>query len=102
MAKTPEGIFQEDVIELAELLGWRVWHVYDSRRQKVEGMPDLILVRERVVWAELKGPRTRVEPIQVEVLDQLRATGAEVYLWRPKDWDEVVAVLSGTWEAAAA
>ncbi len=41
----PEHDWLQDVIEKAEWLGWDVMHIYDSRRTKSEGWPDLILCR---------------------------------------------------------
>lgn len=59
-----------------------------------EGFPDLVLARERVVFAELKSERGKVQPEQSDWLERLRAAGAEAHLWRPSSWDDVVAVLS--------
>ena len=41
------------VVDLARTLGWRVYHTYDSRRSQ-PGFPDLVLVRERILFLELK------------------------------------------------
>jgi hypothetical protein len=100
----PEAEFQQQVTDLARQLGWGVCHVSDSRRvtasgrvvgdSSAAGLPDLILIRERVVWAELKAPRGRLRPRQVEFIAALEGAGQEVYVWRPADWDQLVAVLS--------
>ena len=48
-----EKEFQHQVCQLARLCGWRIYHVHFSQRSE-PGFPDLVLVRERVVYAELK------------------------------------------------
>ena len=85
-----ERDFQRQVVLLAELMGWYVYHTYDSRRSN-PGFPDLVLVRTPcVVFAELKREKGRVTPAQREWADELsRCSGVEYYLWRPSDWDEI-------------
>ena len=57
----PEASFQRTVVEYAELRGWMVSQVADSRRA-TPGLPDLLLVRPpRVVFAELKTERGRLD-----------------------------------------
>lgn len=89
-----EREFQAQVIQLARLLGWWAYHTHDSRRSNA-GFPDLVLVRNRVIYAELKTDRGAVRREQAEVMAALRKAGAEVYLWRPAMWDEIVATLKG-------
>ena len=98
-----EKDFQKQVIQLAELLGWVVYHFSDSRRQVspgvfvgdsgAAGFPDLVLVRDRVVFAELKGDGGRLRPKQVDTIDSLREAEAEVYVWFPDDLVEIKRVL---------
>lgn len=88
------------VIETARLHSWRVAHFRPARTAKgwrtpVQGdigLPDLILARDGVVLlAELKQDRGTVRP------DQrlwLAALGRHGRLWRPRDWDDVLATLS--------
>lgn len=87
-----ERNFQIKVIEAAELLGWLVYHTHDSRRSQ-PGYPDLTMVRERVVFAELKAKTGQVRPDQIVWAQRLTNAGQEVYLWRPADWPEVLEVL---------
>jgi hypothetical protein len=91
--KVSERAFQSAVIDLARTLGYQVFHVHDSRRQvrrgvfvgdkDAAGIPDLILARERVIWAELKSARGRLSDAQRRWIDTLQAAGQEVYVWRP-------------------
>jgi hypothetical protein len=87
-----EAQFQRQVTDLASLLGWRWAHNADSRRTQA-GQPDLTLIRERVVYAELKTDTGRVRPEQESFMAALRAAGAEVYVWRPRDFPHVKATL---------
>lgn len=99
-----ERDFQTAVIDLAKLKGWKVAHFHDSRRQVRPGMfvgdkdaagfPDIVAVRERVIYAELKGEKTRVTDAQAAWMKALIEAGEEVYLWRPADWDDVERVLA--------
>jgi len=55
-----EKEWQAQVIKLATMLSWKVFHTHDSRRSTA-GYPDLTLVRRsRVVFAELKTDTGRV------------------------------------------
>lgn len=80
------------VVRQAKAAGWWSYHTHDSRRCEA-GFPDRVFVRDRVVFAELKTRRGVVSPAQTDVLDRLRAAGAEVHLWRPADWNKVLEVL---------
>jgi hypothetical protein len=83
-----EKRFMAQVVQLARLLGWMVYHPYFSRRS-VPGYPDLTLVRERVFWVELKVGRGKLTPDQELWRDALRAAGAEWHEWRPERWDAI-------------
>jgi hypothetical protein len=95
-----EKVFQAQVIELARLLGYLVYHPYDSRRSE-KGYPDLTMVKPgcddrpgRIIFAELKTNVGRVSPSQREWLQALEGCpGVECYLWRPSDWDAIVSRL---------
>jgi hypothetical protein len=88
----PESAFQSQVLAFARLHGWRPYHTHDSRRSH-PGFPDLVLVRERVIWAELKSDRGKVSAEQQAWIDALVRAGQEVYVWRPEDWGEIEMVL---------
>lgn len=75
------------------------------------GFPDLVLVHGqymqlaaygegkvtipgRTIWAELKSDSGKLSPEQILWLDLLIDTeGAEVYLWRPSDLEEIQLIL---------
>lgn len=107
-----EAEFQAHVLELAGMYGWRVAHFHDSRRQvrpgvhvgdrRAAGFPDLVLVRDRVVYAELKRQNGRATPAQRSWLAALEQAGQETYLWRPDNMDEIVRVLAGRADARRA
>ena len=84
---------QSAILDVARLLGWRVYHTFDSRKSEA-GFPDLVLVRDRVIYAEIKCAGQKPRPSQVEWLNALSRAGAEVYLWTEADYDEVAAILS--------
>lgn len=95
--KITEEDFQDSVEALAEARDFLVYHAHQSRRD-CAGYPDLHLVNEqgRVIYAELKVPGGRVERAQAQWLTFLAASGTlEVYLWRPKDWRQIVRILDG-------
>lgn len=90
-----ERELQDWIVASARLLGWRVAHFRPAWTQRgwrtagsydAQGWPDLVLVRERVVFAEVKTDRGRLRPEQEGWLGSLRHAGAEVYVWRPEDW----------------
>lgn len=87
-----EAAWQATVVDLARDRGWWAYHTHDSRRSAA-GFPDLVLVRERVVFAELKRRGEKLRPSQVMVLGLLRSAGAEAYAWWPDDEAAAVEVL---------
>lgn len=87
-----EKQWQAEVVRAARLLGWTAYHTHDSRRSE-PGWPDLALVRDRLVMAELKTDTGRISPDQQRWLDLLDRAGIETYVWRPRDIDDVLAVL---------
>lgn len=102
-----EQAFQATVVDVAHLAGWRVAHFRAARtsmgwRVPVTadgaGWPDLVLVRPpRLIFAELKSEIGTVKPRQLEWLEVLRLLPqAEVFVWRPSDWDSLVEVLTGS------
>lgn len=84
-----EKAWQDQLVQLATLYGWKHYHPFDSRRS-VAGWPDLVLVRPpELLIVELKTDHGRVRPNQQEWLDALAACGVEVDVWRPRDFEAV-------------
>jgi hypothetical protein len=83
-----ERDWQAQVLELAALYRWAWYHTHDSRRSPA-GFPDLVLVRDRVIFAELKTDQGRITTDQHRWIGRLEDAGAEVFVWRPKDLDWV-------------
>ena len=87
-----EKDFQAAVVEYARLNGWLCYHTYDSRRSE-PGFPDIVAVRERSVFIELKSEIGRLSIDQDKWLTRLEKAGAEVHVWKPSDWPEIEATL---------
>lgn len=90
--KVTEKEFQSQVLTLAHLQSWLCYHTFDSRRSAA-GFPDLTLVRERVVFIELKTDTGKLSASQEHWIAALRKAGAEVHVFRPSQWDEIEDVL---------
>lgn len=101
-----ESEFQRDVIELAKLLGWRVWHQVPTMVRPGRwatagvgdpGFPDLALAhptRGAMFW-ELKTNDGKVSAAQQLWLEQLQAAGIEAAVCRPRDMGWMIARLQG-------
>lgn len=82
---------------LATMLGWRLnYHTLRSKGSR-SGFPDRVLIRDRIIFAELKTEKGKPSDKQVEFLDGLARAGGEVYLWRPSDFEEIGRILSKRW-----
>ena len=86
---------QHAVIDLARRTGWRVAHTPPIPTERGwrtavaadgKGFPDLLLVRDRIIVAEIKGT-DRLSPEQQEWLSAFRMAGVPAYVWTPKEWD---------------
>lgn len=100
-AAMSEKTFQQMVVELATTFGWRTYHTFDSRRS-ASGFPDLVLVRDRVIWAELKSDTGKVKPDQQAWLNALALAGQETHVWRPADLQDIAHTLARRVERQAA
>lgn len=96
-----EASFQRQVEALLTGYGWRWYHAPDNRPsngfvQNVRaGFPDIVAVRgDRMIFAELKRETGKVSPAQEEWLAALQAAQAEVYVWRPRDVEEISRILA--------
>lgn len=94
---TTEKSFMAVVRRIAKEKGWRVYHPAISLHPTERGYPDLTLVRERVIFAELKTDNGTLTETQVEWINALRLAGQEVYVWRPCQIEDIIAILS-TWK----
>lgn len=88
-----EAEWQQQVIDLATMYGWLVYHTHDSRRS-MAGFPDLSMVNITFMMAELKTERGRVSEAQQLWISKLQSAGVEINLWRPSDVDDVIDRLS--------
>jgi predicted protein tyrosine phosphatase len=98
-----EAAFQKWVIDTARANGWMVAHFRRVRVQRGNGQtyyetpvaadgagwPDLVLVRDRVLFRELKADRGRLSDEQTMWQERLIAAGADWAVWRPKDRTEI-------------
>lgn len=98
--KMSETDLQDAVIETAQRFKWRVAHFRAVRVQRPDGtvyyqtpvqadgagFPDLVLVRERVLWVELKSETGRLSMEQQDWMFALGAADQERYVWHPVDW----------------
>lgn len=90
-----ERDLREQVRDLCKLFGWKLYFSWTSIHSP-RGFPDLVLCnpeQKRVIFAELKSEKGKVSTYQQEWLDTLAACGAEVYLWRPGDFEGIVEIL---------
>lgn len=90
-----ERELQDWIVATARLLGWRIFHARVARTAKGwrtavsydgVGFPDLCLVRDRVLFAEIKVGKNRLSSEQVAWLEALREAGAEAHVWTDRDW----------------
>ena len=58
-----ESQFQAEVVKLAKVFGWIWFHPYDSRRS-TPGFPDLALVKDRLLFRELKTDKGKLTVYQ--------------------------------------
>lgn len=89
-----EKQFMQQVQAAAKMMGYYVYHPWLSIRSE-RGWPDLAIWRDGVfLLAELKTDKGRLTPSQSQTIMSLRRTGLHVYVWRPRDWDDILKVLA--------
>jgi len=102
--KITEAAFQQVVIELAKWHGWLVYHPLPAMNGRGgwrtaqagdTGFPDLVLAHPTrgVIFAELKSAIGKLTFTQQLWIDALRQGGAEAYVWRPADLDQIKHIL---------
>lgn len=81
---------------LVRMLGWETYHPHQSQRSE-PGFPDLVCVKRRVVFVELKRETAsaKLSPHQVRWRDSLIGAGAEWWLLRPRH-AELLPVIFGS------
>ena len=110
MKKYNEAAFTTQVIQLAQLHGWRVHHQRPGRtatgwRSSIQGhpgLPDLIMIRNgALIVAELKMPKgklTREQSVWLEAFKEVKCGPGDGYLmvtvWTPDDWPEIERILA--------
>lgn len=105
-ADLSESQFRAVVVEMASLRGWRAFFVENSTREIVRasgarvrvrninlggrGFPDLVLVRERILYRELKREHDTHTPAeQHEWGAAIARAGGDFAIWRPRDWQKI-------------
>lgn len=89
-----EKAFRQQVLELAQLYGWRCYWTWTSIHSPA-GFPDLVLVRPpRLVIAELKTETGKLTAAQETWLVELAQTSVETAVWHPSDWEKIVTILA--------
>ncbi|NBP24620.1 MAG: VRR-NUC domain-containing protein [Proteobacteria bacterium] len=102
--KVSEAAFQQVVIDVARWHGWKVFHPLPAQNARGRwrtaqagdtGFPDLVLAHPKrgVIFAELKSAIGKLSDRQQAWIDTLRQAGAEVYVWRPADIEQIKAIL---------
>jgi hypothetical protein len=91
-----EKELQKLIIDVAHLFGWMVAHFrsVETKRQgwqtpvqaDGQGFPDLCLVRDRVVFVEVKVGYNKLSVHQERWRDRIIASGTEWYEWREDHW----------------
>src|SRR6188474_2383965 len=93
-----EASFQSRILRLGRQHGWLCYHTRDSRGS-AEGFPDLVMVREAILFAELKTRTGKPTVEQDRWLQMLaRTQQVEVCCWRPADWPHIVQRLTQPWK----
>lgn len=106
MTNVSEKLFQEQVIQLAQMNGWQVFHASPHQvrpgvwRTNGKGFPDLVLAhRDRgFILAELKTAVGKISDDQVKWVNA-SSPHVEVYLWRPNQLELIAQRLGGDYQA---
>jgi hypothetical protein len=102
--KISETAFQQVVIDVARWHGWLAFHPLPAQNARGRwrtaqagdtGFPDLVLAHPKrgVIFAELKSAIGKLSDAQQTWLATLKQAGAEVYVWRPADIEQIKAIL---------
>lgn len=102
-----EKEYQAQIMELARMMGWTVFHHHDSRRQvrpgvfvgdkDAKGFPDLVLLRPpQMLVIEVKRELGKTTVEQDEWLRRWSDCGVRTIVARPSTWPEVEQALRST------
>lgn len=106
-ANYTEDAFTRDVLELAKLKGWLRAHFRPARTNRGwrtavsgdgAGFPDLVLIHRKrclLIAAELKVGSNKMSPEQLAWAAAFEAASVPFYLWYPRNWKDIEAVLGG-------
>jgi len=90
-----EKEFTAMIKQLAATFGYSFYHTWHSIHS-APGFPDCVLAKPgRLIICELKSEIGRLTDKQREWLDVLAAAGAETYVFRPSQFEEIVSILRG-------
>jgi hypothetical protein len=104
-----EKFFTNWALKEARKRGWTAWHLDNMKvvrkpdgnvaipNRDADGFPDLVLAHPEhgFVMGELKMPGRKPDEKQIVSLLALRAADVRVYIWWPRDIDEIIDVLDG-------
>lgn len=105
MPRGPENDFQKAVLDVLRIYGWTTAHFRPAMtkhgwRTPVsgdgKGFPDIVACGHgRTIFRELKAAKGRLRPEQTMWLELLERCGADVAVWTPDMWTEIVSDLGG-------
>lgn len=93
--QTPEDDLLRDILKLCKILHLRTAHFRAARTANGwatpvqgdgKGFPDLVIVGGGVLYRELKSNTGYPSQEQRAWISALGASGADVGVWRPRDW----------------
>ncbi len=103
----PERDFQQQIIDMAHLYGWRIAHFRPAMKKDGtwvtpvsadgKGFPDLLLVhptKHKIIVVEVKTEKGKLTPEQERWLWAFAECDIQSYDWRPSDWDYIVKTLT--------
>jgi hypothetical protein len=111
--RSPEKDFQDTVLKWAKLFNWRCFYIPDwmyrlaiasmMRKRRADrdwpdkGFPDLVLIKPgHLILAELKADNGTVSKEQKQWHALFASVGLTVHVWKPKDIDRIILLLSST------
>jgi len=87
-----EKQFERQVKDAASLFRHEYYHTQRSQWSPA-GFPDCVMVRETVIYAELKSEKGKLSEDQRRWLLALCRAGQRVFVWKPSNLDQIIEVL---------